>query len=43
MANGHLTESPNTVTYSTVVARDSVRIMLLVTALNGLDVQGGDI
>ena len=43
VANGHLTEFPNTVTYSTVVARDSVRIMLLVAALNGLDVQSGDI
>ena len=43
VANGHLTETPSAVTYSTVVSRDSVRIMLLVAALNDLDVQGGDI
>ena len=43
MADGHKTETPSAVTYSTVVARDSVRIMLLIAALNELDVQGGDI
>ena len=43
VANGHLTDTPSVVTYSTVVARDSVRIMLLIAALNDLDVQGGDI
>ena len=37
VANGHKTEDPNVVTYSTVVSRDSVRIMLLVAALNNLD------
>ena len=43
VANGHLTETPSAVVYSTVVAQDSVRIMLFVAALNELDVQGGDI
>ena len=43
VANGHLTDTPSAVTYSTVVARDSVRILLLIAALNELDVQGGDI
>eukprot|EP00980_Cylindrotheca_fusiformis_P022162 scaffold9066_cov80-Cylindrotheca_fusiformis.AAC.1 len=42
-ADGHKTAPPASVTYSTVVSRDSVRIMLLVAALNGLDVQGADI
>ena len=43
VANGHLTEPPSTVTYSTVVSRDSVRIMLLIAALNELEVRGADI
>ena len=43
VADGHKTETPSAVTYSTVVARDSVRIMMLIAALNELDVQGGDI
>eukprot|EP00980_Cylindrotheca_fusiformis_P001039 scaffold282_cov121-Cylindrotheca_fusiformis.AAC.1 len=42
-ADGHKTAPPASVTYSTVVSRDSVRLMLLVAALNGLDVQGADI
>ena len=41
--NGHLTDTSSAVTYSTVVARDSLRILLLIAALNELDVQGGDI
>ena len=41
--NGHLTDTSSAVTYSTVVARDLVRILLLIAALNELDVQGGDI
>ena len=43
VTNGHLTEAPSAVTYSTVVARNSVRIMLLIAALNDLDIQGADI
>ena len=34
VADGHQVESPPSVTYSTVVLRDSVRILLLVAALN---------
>ena len=34
---------PASVTYSTVVARDSVRILLLIAALNELDVLGADV
>ena len=33
-ANGHKTEAPTSVTYSTIVSRDSVRIILLIAALN---------
>ena len=43
VADGHKTSPPASVTYSTVVARDSVRIMLLAAALNNLDVQCADV
>ena len=37
------TETPSTLTYSSVVSRDSVRIILLVAALNGLNIMACDI
>ena len=43
VADGHKVETPASVTYSTVVSRDSVRILLMIAALNDLDVQGCDI
>lgn len=43
VADGHKTRTPSAVTYSTVVSRDSVRLMLLVAALNDLEVKGVDI
>lgn len=43
VADGHKTETTVSVTYSTVVSRDSVRIMLLIAALNELDLQSADI
>ena len=43
VADGHLVETPVSITYSTVVLRDSVRILLLAAALNDLDVMGADI
>ena len=42
-ADGHKVETPSFLTYSTVVSRDSVRIILMIAALNGLDLQGADI
>ena len=42
-ADGHKTGAPASVTYSTVVSRDSVRILLTVAALNDLDVLGADV
>jgi len=42
-ADGHKTDAPTSVTYSTVVSRDSVRIILLIAALNELDILSGDI
>lgn len=42
-ADGHRTEPPAALTYSTVVSRDSVRIVLTLAALNGLKVLGADV
>ena len=42
-ADGHKTGAPASVTYSTVVSRDSVRILLTIAALNDLDILGADV
>ena len=38
VADGHLTDDPTRITYSSVVSRDLVRIALTIAELNGLDV-----
>jgi len=38
VAGGHMTETPTASTYSSVVMRDSVRIIFLIAALNDLDI-----
>ena len=43
VAGGHTTETHTSLTYSSVVSRDSVRIILLIAALNGLQVMACDI
>ena len=43
VAGGHTTKTPSTVTYSSVVYRDSLRIMLMIAALDYLDLQAADI
>ena len=43
VADGHKTKPPSSVTYSSVVSRDSVRICLTYAALNDLDILAGDI
>ena len=43
VAGGHVTEVPSTLTYSSVVSRDSVRIALTIAALNDLKVLACDI
>ena len=43
VAGGHMTEAPSSVTYSSVVSRDSVRIALTIAALNGLSTLTRDI
>ena len=43
VAGGHTTDAPATLTYSSVISRDSVRIALTITALNGLEVMACDV
>jgi hypothetical protein len=43
VAGGHKTDPPTSLTYSSVVARDSVRIGFLIAALNDLDIMAADI
>ena len=43
VAGGHMTEAPSSLTYSSIVSRDSVRIAFLLAALNGLDIQACDV
>jgi hypothetical protein len=43
VAGGHVTDPPESMTYSSVVSRESVRIIFLIAALNGLDILAADI
>jgi hypothetical protein len=43
VAGGHMMEAPATLTYASVVSRESVRLILTLAALNGLQVKAGDI
>ena len=43
VAGGHMTETPVSICYSSVVSRDSVRLAFLVAALNDLDILSCDI
>ena len=38
VAEGHTTEPPSSITYSSVVSRESVRIVFLLASLNDLDI-----
>ena len=38
VGGGHTTTAPDSITYSSVVSRDSVRIALTIAALNDLDI-----
>ena len=42
VAGGHVADPPKSMTYSSVVLRDSIRIVFLVAALNDLDVLAAD-
>ena len=43
VTGGHTTEAPATITYASVVSRETVRIALLLAALNGVEVKMADI
>ena len=43
VAGGHMTDTPNTLTYSSVISRDSIHIALTIAALNELSVMACDI
>ena len=43
VAGGHTTKTPSSLTYASVVSRDSVRIALTIAALNDLDILACDI
>ena len=43
VAGGHVTNLPSSLTYSSVVVQDSVRLAFLIAALNDLEISGGDI
>ena len=43
VADGHKTQAPSSITYSSVVSRESVRLALLIASLNDLDISCCDI
>jgi hypothetical protein len=43
VAGGHKTEAPATITYASVVSRETVHIALMLAALNDLQVKAGDV
>jgi Reverse transcriptase (RNA-dependent DNA polymerase) len=43
VATGQMTKAPASITYSSVVSRESVCIAFLITALNGLEVRSADV
>ena len=43
VADGYKTSTPSSITYSSVTSRDSVRLFLLLAALNDVDIQSADV
>jgi hypothetical protein len=43
VAGGHLTKAPATITYASVVSRETVRLALTFTSLNDLKVKVGNV
>jgi hypothetical protein len=43
VAGGHQTEAPATITYASVVSRETVRLALTIASLNDLEVKVGDV
>ena len=42
VAGGHVTKAPATITYASIVTRESIWLALMITALNNLQVKTGD-
>ena len=43
VAEGHMTKIPATIMSASIVSRETVRISLMITALNDLEIKPGDI
>ena len=43
VADGHLVKTPASINYSTVVSKESIKILLLVAYLNNLETMGADV
>jgi hypothetical protein len=43
VAGGHLTEAPATITYASVVSRETMRLTMTIASLNDLKVKVGDV
>jgi hypothetical protein len=43
VAGGHQTKAPATITYASVVSRETVRLALTISSLNDLKVRVGDV
>ncbi|KAI2494181.1 Reverse transcriptase (RNA-dependent DNA polymerase) [Fragilaria crotonensis] len=43
VAGGHTTDTPSSITYSSMVSRDSMRLVFHIAGLNDLDVLAGDV
>jgi hypothetical protein len=43
MAGGHLTKAPATITYASVVSRETMRLALTFASLNDLEVKVGNV
>ena len=43
VAGGHTTTAPSSITYSSVVSRDSIRLAFLIAALNDIDIMSCDL
>ncbi len=43
MAGGHLTKAPETITYASVVSRETMHLALTFASLNDLEVKVGDV
>jgi len=43
VAGGHTTEAPSSITYSSIVSRESIQLAFLIAALNNLEVYAADV